>query len=74
MKTLITPADIYPNKTVVIYPNNVMVIYLNEAANLLELKNQWGIRFSHSEIFKRLGKVVREMADRLIYSAVNGEP
>ena len=41
----------------VIYPNEAAVIYLNKAVNLLELKNQRGIRLSHPKISKRLGGI-----------------
>ena len=50
------------------------VIYLNEAANLLELKNQRGVRFSRPEIFKRFGRIVREAINRPIHPRINGEP
>ena len=59
-------AAIYPDKTAVIYPD--------EAANLSELKNQWGVRLSRPEIFKRLGGIAREAVNRPIYPGVNGEP
>ena len=59
---------------VVIYPDKTVIIFLNEAANLLELKNQWGVRFSYPEIFKRLGKITREAVNWPIYPRANGEP
>ena len=73
---------IYPDKTVVIYLDNVVVIYPDEtaaiypdeAANLSELKNQQGVQLSHPEISKRLGGIVREVINRLIYPGVNGGP
>ena len=60
-KTPATPAILYLNKTAVIYPDNMAiiypdktaVIYPNKAANLLELKNQRGVRFSHPVRFFR---------------------
>ena len=63
IRILVTPAIIYPNKTAVIYPNKV--------PNLLELKNPRGVWFSRPKIFKRLGKIIREAADRLIRPKVN---
>ena len=59
---------------VVIYLDKMAVIYPDEAANLLELKNQRGVRFLHPEIFKRLGRIVREAANRPFYPGVNKEP
>ena len=67
-------AVIYFNNVAVIYPDKTAVIYLNEAANLLELKNQRGIQFSHPKISKRLGRIAREVANRPIYPGVNKEP
>ena len=52
----------------------MVVIYLNEMANLSELKNQRGVRFSHPEISKRLGGIIKEAVNRLIYPGVNKEP
>ena len=49
------------------------IIYPNETANLLELKNQRGVRFSRPEIFKRLGGTLREAVNRPIYPGVNRE-
>ena len=55
----------------VIYLNNMAAIYLNEIVNLLELKNQRGIRFSRPEIFKRLGGIIKKTINRPIHSGVN---
>ena len=81
-KTPATPAILYLNKTAVIYFNNMAiiypdkmaVIYPDKAANLLELKNQWGIRFSYPKTFKRLGGIIREAVNWPIYPGVNEEP
>ena len=67
-------AVIYLNDVAVIYPDKTAVIYLNEAANLLELKNQRGVRFLRPEISKRFGGTAREVTDRPIYPGVNKEP
>ena len=82
MKTPAAPAIPYPNKTAVTYPNNVAVIYPdktaviypNKAANLLELKNQRGVRLSCPKTFKRLGGTAREAINRPFYPRVNKEP
>ena len=58
----------------VIYLDKTVIIYLDEVANLLELKNQRGVRFSHPEISKWLGGIAREAVNRLIYPGVNKEP
>ena len=65
---------IYLNNVVIIYPDKTAVIYPNKAVNLLELKNQRGVRFLRPEISKRFGGITKEAADRLIYPGVNGEP
>ena len=65
---------IYLNNVVVIYPDKTVIIYPNKAANLLELKNQRGVQLSHPEIFKRLGGIAREAADRPIHPGVNRKP
>ena len=57
-----------------IYLNKTAVIYFNKVANLLKLKNQRGVRFSHPEIFKRFGRIIKEIINRPIYPGVNGEP
>ena len=57
-----------------IYPDEMVIIYLYEAANLLELKNQRGIRFLRPEIFKRFNGITREAVNWLIYPGVNEEP
>ena len=67
-------AVIYLNNVVVIYLDKTAVIYPDKAANLLELKNQWGIRLSRPEISKRFGGIAREAVNRSIYPGVNGEP
>ena len=67
-------AVIYLNDMAVIYPDKTAVIYFNEMVNLLELKNQWGVRFSRPEISKRFGGIIREAVNRPIYPGVNGEP
>ena len=59
---------------VVIYPDKTAVIYFNEAANLLELKNQWGVRLLYPEISKRFGGIIKEVINWPIYPGVNREP
>ena len=67
-------AIIYPNNVAVIYLNETAVTYLNKTTNLSELENPRGVRFSHPEIFKRLGETVKEAANWPIRSRVNKEP
>ena len=50
----------------VIYLDEMAVIYLNEMANLLELENPPEVRFLYPKISKRLGRIIKEVVNRLI--------